>query len=84
MSMATIFSVQYLLFSSTHLLQCQISFCQAAALLPSVTWQQNVMEHWWEGSTSTAVPPASASVGQHNKIGGNTFEAALVGCSVTN
>ena len=32
-----------------------------------------------EGSTSTTIPPASTSdvMGQHNKIGGITFEAAL-------
>jgi len=35
---------------------------------------------WWEGLTSTALPPTSTSdvVGQHNKIGGITFGAALV------
>jgi len=29
------------------------------------------MEYWWEGSTSTAIPPVSASgfLGQYNKIG---------------
>ena len=38
-------------------------------LLPSVTWQQNVMECWWEGSTSPAIAPTSASdvVGQHKE-----------------
>jgi len=38
------------------------------------------MEYWWEGSTSTAISPTSASgiVGQHNKIGGITFGAAIV------
>jgi len=37
------------------------------------------MEYLWEGSTSTAIPPTSASaiVGQHHKIGGITFGAAL-------
>ena len=37
------------------------------------------MEYWWEGSTSTAVPPTSTSdiVGQCNKIEGITFRAAL-------
>jgi len=51
--------------------------CQTAPLLPSVTWQQNVMEYWWEGSTSTAIQPTSTSdvVCQNNKIGGITFRA---------
>lgn len=50
------------------------------SLLPCVTWQQNVMGYWWEGSTSTAVPPTSTSdvVGQRNKIEGSTLGAALV------
>ena len=54
--------------------------CQTAPLLPSVTWQQNIMEYWWEGSTYPAVTPASVSdvVGQHNKIGGITFGAPLM------
>jgi len=55
-------------------------FCHIASLLPSVAWQQNVMKYWWEGSTSTAIPPPSASdiVGQRHKIEGITFEAALI------
>jgi hypothetical protein len=38
------------------------------------------MEYWWEGSTSTAISPASASdlVGHHNKIGGVNVGATLV------
>ena len=38
------------------------------------------MEYWWEGSTSTAVPPTSASdvVGLHHKLGSITFGAAPV------
>ena len=54
--------------------------CQTAPLLPSVTQQQNVMECWWEGSTSTAIPPPSASdvMGQHNTTGGINFGAALI------
>ena len=56
------------------------AFCQTAPLLPSVTRQQNVMGYRWEGSTSIATPPTSASdvVGQHHKIGGIPFGAALV------
>jgi len=36
--------------------------------------------YWWEGSTSTAVPPTYNSyvVGQNHKIGGIAFRAALV------
>ena len=48
--------VQWHTFSS-YTLPYQMPFCQSAPLLPSVTWQQNVMGYWWEGSTSTAVPP---------------------------
>jgi len=38
------------------------------------------MEYWWEGSTSTAIPPTSASdaMSQRNKTGGITSRAALV------
>ena len=54
-------------------------FGQIAPLLPSATWQQNVTEYWWEDSTSTAIPPTSASdtVDQHNKIENATFRAVL-------
>lgn len=27
----------------------------------SVTWQQNLAEYWWDGSTSTAIPSTSKS-----------------------
>lgn len=49
-------------------------------LQPSVTGQQSLMGYWWEGSTSTAVPPTSVcdSMGQHYKRRDITFEAALV------
>ena len=65
---------------ASYTLPCQTPFCQTSPLLPSVTWQQNIIEYWQEGSTSTAIPPTSASdtVCQHNKIGGITFKAALV------
>ena len=60
-------------------LSCQTPLCQTAPLLSSATQQQNVTEIWWEGSSSTAIPPsASNTVGQHNKIGGIAFEAALL------
>ena len=69
--------IQFHSFASDALL-CQTPFCQTAPLLPSVTQQQNVMEYW-EGSASTAIPPTPTSdiMGQHNKIGGTTFGAAL-------
>jgi len=61
------------------------TICQTAAipLLPSVTKEQNVMEYWWEGSVSPAIPPTSTSdvMDQHNKVGGTAFRAALVLCS---
>ena len=65
--------------SALYVLPCQLPFCQTASLLPSVTWQQHVMEYRWEGSTSTAIPPISTSdtVGQC-KIGRIAFEVALV------
>ena len=52
-----------------YALPYQMPFYQSATLLLSVTQQQYVMEYWWEGSTSTAKPPTSASdiVGQQNK-----------------
>ena len=58
----------------------QMPFCQTASLLLSVAWQQNAMEYRQKGSTSTGIPPPSASdvVNQHNKIGGITFRAAHV------
>jgi len=46
----------------------------------SFVTKQGVMECWQEGSNSTAVPQTTTSdvVGQHNKIGGVTFGAALI------
>ena len=57
-----------------------MQFCQAAALLLSVTPQQNVTGYWWEGSASTAVPPTSASVtvGHHHKVGDITSGTVLI------
>ena len=76
--------IQWHTFASSAV-QCQTQFCQTALLLPSVTQQQNVMEHWGEGSASTAIPPTSASdvVGQCNRTGAVTFRAALVYISET-
>ena len=65
---------------ASYALPCQTPLRQTAPLLPSVTQQQHVMEHWWEGSISTAIPPISTSdvVVQHSKIGGITSRAAVV------
>jgi len=54
--------------------------CQTGPLLPSVTQQQHVTEYWWEGSTSAAIWPTSASaiMEQHNKMRDITFGAALI------
>jgi len=50
-------------FSSTPLLHTHlhVRHCQTAPLLPSATQQQNAMEYWWEGSTSTAIPQTFTS-----------------------
>lgn len=55
-------------------------FCQTAPLLPSVSQQQNSMEFWWEGSTSTTLPPTPVSdiMWQDSEIRGITFRAALL------
>ena len=64
---------------TSYTLPCHIPFSQTVSLLSSVAWQQNVMEYWWEGSTSTAIPPVSASdvTGQCNRIAGVTFRTAF-------
>ena len=64
---------------SSHTFPCQMLLCQIAPLLPPLPWQHNGMRYWWEGSSSTAIPPTSSFgiVGQHNKTGGTTFRAAL-------
>ena len=62
-------------------------FCQTAPPRPSHAThpscppqQQHVMEYWWEGSPSTAVPPTYTSdiEGRNNKIGVITFGADLL------
>ena len=61
-------------------LPCQMPLCQTAPLLSSVTQQQHVMEYWWKGSASAAIPPRSTSdvVGQYYITGGIIFGAALI------
>ena len=83
MSVDTFFFFRMGEFSGTfalYALPCQTPFYQTAPVLSSVTQQQNVKGYWWEGSTSTAVPPTSATyiMGQYNEIGGIIFRAALV------
>ena len=65
--------------SALYALPCRTPFCQTAPLLLSITQQQHLMEYWWEGSASTAIPPTFISdfVGQYNKIAGITFGAVL-------
>jgi len=62
-------------FFASYTLPCQVSFCHNASALSSVAQQQNIMEGWWEGSASTAIPPTYDThvVGPHNKIGGSTL-----------
>jgi len=68
--------IQFHMFVS-YTLPCQMPFRKTAPLLLSVTWQRDVMEYWWEGSTSTTILPTSTSdiMSQYNmsKIGGITF-----------
>ena len=71
--------VHFHLFAS-YALPRQTLLFHTAPLLLSVTWQQNVMEYWWEDSACTVMPPTGASdiVGQRNKIAGITFKVAHV------
>ena len=66
--------IQWHTFASCTL-PCQMSSCQSAPLLPSVTQQQNVREYWQDGSASTGTSTSDV-VGWHNKKGGITFRAA--------
>ena len=45
--------IQWQTFASCAL-PCQMTFCQTAPLLPSVTQQWSIMEYWCKGTTSTA------------------------------
>ena len=56
----------------------QTPLCQTAPVLPSVTQQQNVTGHWWEGSAPTATPPTATSdvVGQHHKNRKHYFQSS--------
>ena len=59
---------------ASYALPCQMLSCQPAPLLTSVTQQQNVMEYWWESSTSDIFE----TVCQLNKTESIIFEAALL------
>ena len=67
----------HLFFIHTSMSDAVLSDCPSADICHT---QENIMEYWWESSTSPAIPPTSASgiMGQHNKIGGITFGAAFV------
>ena len=65
----------------THLHMCCHVRCHSVRLpfchMSPVTWQQNVLEYWWEYSTSAALPTStSETVGQYDKIGSIIFRAA--------
>lgn len=69
-------------FSDTPLIHTHLHvICHSvsAPLLSSVTWQQDAMGCWWEGSTSIVIPSTYISdvMDQHD-IGGITFGAAIV------
>ena len=68
-----------LLHTRFHVRSVYDNSVKIAPLLPSVVRQQYVMGYWWEGSTSTAKPPKSASyiMGQHHEIGSIRFGALV-------
>lgn len=83
MSTSDIFSVQrnsvsHLCYICTSTSDPILSDCSAAIC----HWQENVTKYWWEGSTSSAIPPTAVSdtAGQRNKIEHITFRAALIIC----
>jgi hypothetical protein len=70
-------SITHLCFMLTTKSNDILPDCPSAAICRMATKLTN---YWLEGSTSTAIPPASASdvVGQNNKIGGITFGAPFI------
>ena len=58
-----------------YALLCQVPFCQIAPLLPTVTWQWNVMDFWFSLYCHTTNMYHVGHHGRHNKIGGISFEA---------
>jgi len=75
--------IQWHTFAS-YTLPYQMPLCQTAPLLPSVTQQRHVMEYWWEGSTSVAVLPTSASniMGQQINISSPNIFFCFASCTV--
>jgi len=70
-------------FSDTPLLHmCLCVRCHSVRLplCYHLSHSNKLMKYWWEDSTSTAVPPTSASdiMSQSNNMGGITFGAALI------
>ena len=57
------------LFCDSYAFVC-LQFYQTGPLLPPVTLQQNLMEYWQEGSTSSVIVLTSASgiMDKHNKM----------------
>ena len=70
-------SVTHLCFLCISMSDAILSDCPSAATFCTATKGKGIQ---WEGSTSTATPPTSAShdMDQHNKIGGITFRAAFL------
>lgn len=58
--------IQWYIFIS-YTVPCLMPFCQSVLLLQSVTWQQNVKDYCWEGSTSTVPPCVSDVMDQYTK-----------------
>ena len=68
-------SMRHLCFIRTSTSCAILSDCPAA-----ICYTTNLMEHWQEGSASTAMPSTSTSdmVGQHNETGGIIFRSTLI------
>jgi len=68
--------IQFLPFA-TYIFPCQTPICLGTSLLPSVAWQQSVMEYW--GQVQPVLPYITSDVmGQHEKRGGITYWAAFI------
>jgi len=70
---------------ASYTFPCRTLFCQTASLLPSVTQQQNVTERWWEGSTSTTIPPTPTLdiTGIYHKNRRHYFQSSSCTCTVS-
>lgn len=71
---------------ASSVLPCQMSFCQSAALLLSIAWQQR--NTWNTGRKVQPVLPhhqhQSDVMGQDNKIEGIIFKASLMKYNIIN